>query len=48
MLASAYDDFKHLPPSSLQRFLRMGGKVARFLGPDDGDESPTDEGWRAL
>jgi DNA-binding transcriptional regulator GbsR (MarR family) len=32
----AYDDFKGLPPATLQRFLKMGGKVARFL--TDADE----------
>ncbi|MBV8465420.1 MAG: MarR family transcriptional regulator [Burkholderiales bacterium] len=46
MLASTYEDFKHLPPATVQRFLRMGGKVARFLGPDDSDVG--DDGWRAL
>jgi DNA-binding transcriptional regulator GbsR (MarR family) len=35
MLGTTYDDYKHLPPATLQRFLKMGGKVARFLGPDD-------------
>jgi DNA-binding transcriptional regulator GbsR (MarR family) len=37
MLGTTYDDYKHLPPATLQRFLKMGGKVARFLGPDDKD-----------
>jgi DNA-binding transcriptional regulator GbsR (MarR family) len=35
MLTSTYDDYKHLPPATLQRFLKMGGKVARLLGGDD-------------
>lgn len=35
MLSSTYDDYKHLPPATLQRFLKMGGKVARLLGGDD-------------
>lgn len=35
MLGASYDDYKHLPPATLQRFLKMGGKVARFLGSDD-------------
>jgi DNA-binding transcriptional regulator GbsR (MarR family) len=35
MLGTTYDDYKHLPPATLQRFLKMGGKVARFLGTDD-------------
>lgn len=34
MLGASYDDYKHLPPATLQRFLKMGGKVARFLGSD--------------
>ena len=37
MLTGTYDDYKHLPPATLQRFLKMGGKVARFLGTDDKD-----------
>ena len=32
MLAATYDDYKHLPPATLQKMLKMGGKVARFLG----------------
>jgi DNA-binding transcriptional regulator GbsR (MarR family) len=35
MLGASYDDYKHLPPATMQRFLKMGGKVARFLGGDD-------------
>jgi DNA-binding transcriptional regulator GbsR (MarR family) len=35
MLSTTYEDYKHLPPATLQRFLKMGGKVARFLGSDD-------------
>jgi hypothetical protein len=34
MLTVAYDDYKHLPPDTLKRFLKMGGKVAKLLGPD--------------
>lgn len=34
MLVSTYDDYKHLPPATLQKMLKMGGKVARFLGSD--------------
>jgi len=37
MLGASYDDYKHLPPATMQRFLKMGGKVARFLGGDDKD-----------
>lgn len=39
MLGSSYEDYKHLPPATLKRFLKMGGKVARFLGSDDKDAS---------
>lgn len=39
LLMNAYDDFKHLSPTTMQRVLKMGGKIARFLGPDDKDES---------
>ncbi len=35
MLGSTYDDYKHLPPATLKRFLKMGGKVARLLSPDE-------------
>jgi hypothetical protein len=31
MLSASYDDYKHLPPATMQRFLKMGGKVARLL-----------------
>lgn len=34
MLTATYDDYKHLPPATMQRFLKMGGKVARLLGSD--------------
>ena len=36
LLMHAYDDFKGLPPATLQRFLKMGGKVARFLTDEPG------------
>ena len=39
MLGATYDDYKHLPPATMQRFLKMGGKVARFLGDDKDSES---------
>lgn len=38
ILMRAYEDFKHLEPATLQRFLKMGGKIARFLGPDEKDD----------
>ena len=31
MLSASFQDFQHLPPQTLQRMLRMGGQVARFL-----------------
>ncbi|MEJ7807178.1 MAG: GbsR/MarR family transcriptional regulator [Telluria sp.] len=40
MLGTTYDDYKHLPPATMQRFLKMGGKVARLLGSDDKDSIP--------
>ena len=35
MLSAGFDDYRHLSPLTLQRMLKMGGKVARFLGPND-------------
>lgn len=35
MLADTYEDYKHLPPATLKRFLKMGGKVAKLLSPDE-------------
>jgi DNA-binding transcriptional regulator GbsR (MarR family) len=35
MLTATYGDYRHLPPATMQRFLKMGGKVARLLGGDD-------------
>jgi DNA-binding transcriptional regulator GbsR (MarR family) len=40
MLGASYDDYKHLPPATMQRFLKMGGKVARLLGGDGDDKDP--------
>lgn len=37
MLSTTYSDYQHLSPATLQRFLKMGGKVARLLGSDDKD-----------
>jgi len=34
MLVESYDDYKHLPPATLKRFLKMGGKVAKLLSPE--------------
>lgn len=38
MLSASFQDYQHLPPQTLQRFLRMGGKVARFLGPNSKEQ----------
>ncbi|MBY0573612.1 MAG: MarR family transcriptional regulator [Undibacterium sp.] len=35
MLGNTYDDYKHLPPATLKRFIKMGGKVAKLLGSDE-------------
>ena len=35
MLSAGFDDYRQLSPQTLQRMLKMGGKVARFLGPND-------------
>jgi DNA-binding transcriptional regulator GbsR (MarR family) len=34
MLSATFQDYRHLSPQALQRMLKMGGKAARFLGPD--------------
>ncbi|MGI4717726.1 MAG: GbsR/MarR family transcriptional regulator [Janthinobacterium lividum] len=31
MFSATFEDYQRLPPQTLQRMLRMGGKVARFL-----------------
>jgi len=33
MFSATFDDYRHLPPQTLQRFVKMGGKVARLVGP---------------
>lgn len=33
MLSTTFEDYQHLSPQMLQRLLKMGGKVSRFLGP---------------
>ena len=35
MLSASYSDYKNLPPATLRRMLKTGGKLARFLSPDD-------------
>jgi DNA-binding transcriptional regulator GbsR (MarR family) len=39
MLSATFEDYQHLSPQTLQRLLKMGGKVARFLGPNDKEPS---------
>jgi DNA-binding transcriptional regulator GbsR (MarR family) len=43
MLSTSFQDYQHLSPQTLQRFLKMGGKVARLFGPDAGpnDKEPS-------
>jgi DNA-binding transcriptional regulator GbsR (MarR family) len=31
MLSATFEDYRHLSPQTLQRIIKMGGKVARFL-----------------
>ncbi len=38
MLSASFQDYQHLPPQTLQRILKMGGKVARFLGPNNKEQ----------
>lgn len=38
MLGASYDDYKHIPPATMLKLLKMGGKVARLLGPDGKEE----------
>lgn len=35
MLSATFEDYRHLSPQTLQRLLKMGGKVAGFLGSND-------------
>jgi DNA-binding transcriptional regulator GbsR (MarR family) len=37
-LSGTYDDYKRLSPQQLKRLLKMGGAVAKFLGPETKDE----------
>jgi DNA-binding transcriptional regulator GbsR (MarR family) len=39
MLSASFEDYQRLSPQMLQRMLKMGGKVARFLGPNDTETS---------
>jgi DNA-binding transcriptional regulator GbsR (MarR family) len=39
MLTATYDDYKRLPPTVLQRMLKMGGKIVKFFGAEDKEVS---------
>ncbi len=39
MLSTTFEDYQKLSPQTLQRLMKMGGKVARFLGPNDKEPS---------
>ena len=39
MFSASFHDYQHLPPATLQRMLKMGGKVARFIGPNGKDKA---------
>jgi DNA-binding transcriptional regulator GbsR (MarR family) len=39
MLSASYQDYRHLSPQALRRLLGAGGKLARFLEPDDKEPS---------
>jgi len=39
MLSATFQDYQRLPPATLQRMLKMGGKVARFIGPNGKDKT---------
>jgi len=39
MLSATFQDYQRLPPATLQRMLKMGGKVARFIGPNGKDKA---------
>lgn len=34
MFSATFQDYQRLPPATMQRMLKMGGKVARFIGPN--------------
>lgn len=39
MFSATFQDYQRLPPATLQRMLKMGGKVARFIGPNGKDKA---------
>lgn len=39
MFSATFQDYQRLPPATVQRMLKMGGKVARFIGPTGKDKA---------
>ena len=39
MLTTTYEDYKRLPPSTLKRILKMGGKIVKFFGAEKGSKT---------
>jgi DNA-binding transcriptional regulator GbsR (MarR family) len=39
MFSASFEDYRHLSPQTLQRMLKMGGKVASFFGPNSKEAS---------
>jgi DNA-binding transcriptional regulator GbsR (MarR family) len=39
MLSTTFQDYQHLSPQTVQRLMKMGGTIARFLGPNDKEPS---------
>ena|SRR5690606_3971761 len=39
MFSATFHDYQRLPPATMQRMLKMGGKVARFIGPTGKDKA---------
>lgn len=39
MFSATFQDYQRLPPATLQRMLKMGGKVARLIGPTGKDKA---------
>lgn len=39
MFSTTFEDYQRLSPQTVQRIVKMGGKIARFIGPSDKDAS---------
>jgi DNA-binding transcriptional regulator GbsR (MarR family) len=39
MFSTTFEDYRRLSPQTVQRIVKMGGKIARFIGPSDKDAS---------